>query len=151
MLTSSGVLFYKSKIAKKNCKKKNPGSRPSSTLFKCKKKSYFMNACATLSSSSFHSGMILTGRWLPDLEVKPVGINIKANYGMTGWVVTIIMNIMNIILKTVFTLFLSWLVGGGCLMTCLTVCISVSIGNTLIALNKLTRICCSSQVWAITC
>ncbi len=44
------------------------------------------------------------------------------------------------------TLFLSWLVGGGCLITCLTVCISVSIGNTLIARNKSTRICCSSHV-----
>ena len=35
-------------------------------------------------------------------------------------------------------------------MTCLMVCIKVSVGKTLIALNRSTKIFCSSPTYAIT-
>ena len=48
------------------------------------------------------------------------------------------------------TFILSWFVGGGCLMTCFTVCMSVSTGSTLMELTRSTNNNWSSQVAAIT-
>lgn len=132
MLTSNGVLFCKFRknnisIIVLDC---------SLRFFQCfdasSYRSYILRLCNFRKFRKLRRGYVLRRQKLTPRQWKLKKVSQKTMY---------IIQLYNLSV----TLFLSWLVGGGDLITCFTVWTSVSVGRTRILLTRSTNSNCSLQ------